>query len=76
MKTFRTVRDVLIEKQDAEAAQIERENARRAKVPQFVNPTDPRIGILNRQGVPVYYAYINEHYTEGTLEQIEQRLGV
>lgn len=76
MKTFRTVRDVLIEKQDAEAAQIERENARRIKFPEFTLPSDPRIGMLCRLGHPVYYATIGGEIVEGTLEQIEQKLGV
>ena len=42
-------------------------------------PTDPRIGILMRVGVHVFYAYLSGHGNppfEGTLAEVERALGV
>lgn len=43
------------------------------------HPIDPRIGVLMRNGAPVFYAFIHgngKDHLEGTLNEIEQALGV
>lgn len=37
-------------------------------------PTHPDIGVLMRKGNYVFYAFINDEYTEGTVDQLESAL--
>jgi len=65
--------DVVKAKHIAEMRQINKENAQRAKF-QVAKNLHPAIGaLMSAKGVR-YYAYIDGIYTEGTVEQLTQKL--
>lgn len=73
---FRTVGDVRDEKRHAERmseAQAPRDLSTEAQV--AAAATDPRIGVLMRQGSPVYYAYVGADYFENaSIDQVDAAL--
>ena len=65
--------DVIKAKHIAEAKAINKENAKRAKF-QVAKNLHPAIGaLMSAKGVR-YYAYIDGIYTEGTVEQLTNKL--
>lgn len=65
--------DVIKAKHKAEVKLINKENAQRAKF-QVAKNLHPAIGaLMSAKGVR-YYAYIDGIYTEGTVEQLTQKL--
>lgn len=65
--------DVIKAKHKAEVKLINKENAQRAKF-QVAKNLHPAIGaLMSAKGVR-YYAYIDGIYTEGTVDQLTQKL--
>lgn len=60
MKTFKEAREARAVKYAAEAAADRAAAAKAAEL----SPTDPRVGVLCRNGKPVYYAFIAGQYVE------------